>query len=198
MTSPKKSNPPFNAKAEGELDPSSSPPQRIQSEIAGQRHPQERLELTMGLLNGFTENDRLHFWEDQSPDEKRARRAFGDLLRSGEPLSQSFRVQLARLIHPQGIERGIIKRRIKFEFVQPGTPSPDYRNSKIAKEIYLAVSKHTTVNAAAEEVGAKYGLGERAAKKIWGENRDLLERIFGPLPSLRRRRRTPPKNGKRS
>jgi hypothetical protein len=153
--------------------------------IAPERHPQDRDGLIFGLLNGFLENDNICFWEDRSPEENRARMALAEVLRSGEPLTPFFRNQLATLIAPRGKEGAIIKRRIKFEYVDAGNPRSDYKNSMIAEEVYTA-AKSSSVNVAVKSVAEKQELGVRRVWEIWHENRDLLEAIHGPLPRPRR------------
>jgi hypothetical protein len=159
--------------------------------IAGQRHPQDPEELAFGLLNGFIENDYLHFWEDRSPEEKCARAALADILRSSRPLSQFLRNQLAALIAPKGKEVQVVKRRIKFEYVDAGSPNVDYKNSVISKEIYDAIASDTKVTAAVKCAAEKHNLSDRLIWKIWKYQRPLLEQIHGPLPALVRRNKGP-------
>jgi hypothetical protein len=161
----------------------------LQLAIAGRRHPEDQEELAFGLLNGFLENGELCYWEDGSAEEKRARVALANLLRSQEPLDHHLRVQLAALVSPQEREVKIVKRKIVFRHVGVGHPRDDYRNSQIAKDIYDFAASGGLIKDAINQAVGKYGLGERRTKKLWGQNRDLLESIHGPLPRARRIKR---------
>ena len=171
-----------------EIDPASSKID-LQLAIAGRRHPEDQEELAFGLLNGFFENGKHFYWEDDSAEENRARAALANLLRGQEPLDRRLRVQLAALVSPQGREVGIVKRKISFKYVEAGRPTDDYRNSQIVKDIYDFAARGGLIKDAINQAVEKYRLGDRRTKKLWGQYRDLLKSTHGPLPRSRRIKR---------
>jgi hypothetical protein len=177
-----------------EIDPA-SPKIGLQLAIAGRRDPEDQEELAFGLLNGFIENGERCYWEDDSAEERRARVALANLLRGQEPLDRHLRVQLAALISPQGSEVGIVKRKIVFKNVKAGHPVDDYRNTQIVKYIYDLAATDKSINKSVEQAAEKYGLGIRRIKKLWGEYRDQLLSIHGPLPRSPRVRKVRPSSG---
>ena len=149
---------------------------RFQLAIAGRRHPEAQEELAFGLLNGFFEMGSIIIGR-VTAQKKRARVALANLLRCQERLDRDLRVQLAALISPQGREVGIVKRKIVFKYVEAGHPTDDYRNSQIVKYIYDFAARDELIDNAVKQGAEKYGLGNRRIKKLWAENRDLLESI---------------------
>ena len=172
--------------------PAFQPKLDLTIDVASTRHPEDRDGLIAGLLNGFEENDSLCYWEDRSPEEIRAREALADLLLSEEPLDRRWRSRLAALIAPRGTESQIIKRRIRFEYIEAGTPADNLRKSRICEAVYFAVAKGDSVNAAVKKVAEEWNLGPRQVMEIWRQNRANAEFAHGVLPRSHRRKKPVP------
>ncbi len=128
-------------------------------------------ELILRLLRGVEDFDAggwpiLRYPEAGSIEEHTAREALARLLRSNIPLDHSIRGALANLIDPDSFLIGHRTRQIQIKTVGKKGRA-DGKRYVLAEEVWQALRKGSTVEAAQAEIAEKYRIHEKTVMNAW-------------------------------
>jgi hypothetical protein len=124
--------------------------------------------LMAGFIEGLDKGKPQKRYLD-GKEEHRARVAMSRLLRSGRPLTQDFRDQLAALFDPNDGTHPAIDRKLIFKRRSAGRPQRDHvRNTAIAQYIDNCIREGDGVEKAQKKAAAFFGLSASAVRDIWG------------------------------
>jgi hypothetical protein len=116
-----------------------------------------------------------------SKHEDRHRAAMARLLRSGLPLTQDFRDQLAALFDPNAGTHPAIDRKLIFKYRSRGRRRDNVRNTAVAQYIFVRIREGDGVEKAQQKAADFFCLSFEAVRDIWGHKEGEGFRRLIPL-----------------